>query len=350
MRPAWGRPSGGGLAAALLALGVLMAAAGAACAASGKGGTAASPGLPGAANADDALAWFNRLVVSSQRLSYTGTFVYQQGDTSETARIAHRVDAQGVRERVEVLDGSPREIIQAGGEVECFLPETMTLKIEKWAGERSLLPVLPTSANISEFYTLRKADRERISGFEAQTLVLEPRDGMRYGHKFWADSASGMILKAQTLNAQGEVIEQLMFTQLQVGGVIPPERLTPRYSRRTQDWRIEESAAHPADLGQDGWSLVGLPAGYATMVQLKRSIGHTQAVGQIVLSDGLSSVSVFIEPQAAAPNPAPFGASRAGAFSVYKRKLEPYVITAVGEAPEESVRTIAESLAFNPHP
>jgi sigma-E factor negative regulatory protein RseB len=294
----------------------------------------------------DALEWFNRIYSASKRLSYTGIFVYQQGTTTETARIARLVDSGGIRERIEVMDGSPREIIQANGEVECYLPRTQTVKIERSIGDRSLLPIFPTSNNIADFYTLRKGEVERMSGFDCQTLILEPKDSLRYGHKFWADAATGMVLKAQTLSERGEVLEQFVFTQLKIGNGFPRDQLVPHYKSKARDWRIEESAAHPADLGAIGWTVGTAPPGYVKMAEMKRMLGRNNEVGQIVLSDGLSAVSIFLELAVKQPNPAPIGASRAGAFNVYKRRLEDYFVTAVGEAPAESVRVIANGMEY----
>ena len=73
-------------------------------------------------------------------------------------------------------------------------------------------------------------------------------------------------------------------------------------------------------------------------------MSRTNRVGQIVVSDGISAVSIFIEPAQAAANGSPIGLSRAGAFHVFKRQVEDYVITAVGEAPASSVRKVAEGL------
>ena len=74
-----------------------------------------------------ALQWLQRIYAATQKLSYTGTFVYQQGQQVETSRIIHIVEASGPRERLETLDGIPREIIRTGDEVVCYLPASMTI-------------------------------------------------------------------------------------------------------------------------------------------------------------------------------------------------------------------------------
>src|SRR5947209_15634298 len=89
-----------------------------------------------------ALQWLQRIYAATQKLSYTGTFVYQQGQQVETSRIIHIGEASGPRERLETLDGIPREIVRTGDDVVCYLPGSMTVKIDKQPGRRAFPEVL----------------------------------------------------------------------------------------------------------------------------------------------------------------------------------------------------------------
>src|SRR5882672_2532286 len=89
-----------------------------------------------------ALQWLQRIYAATEKLSYTGTFVYQQGQQVETSRIIHIVEASGPRERLETLDGAPREITRTGDEVVCYLPASMTVKIDKQPVRRAFPAVL----------------------------------------------------------------------------------------------------------------------------------------------------------------------------------------------------------------
>lgn len=122
---------------------------------------------------------------------------------------------------------------------------------------------------------------------------------MRYGHKLWVDLNTGMLLMTRTYDDKHEVVEQFAFSQLQIGGNINPEKVKPRFSTGGgRDWRMEDSAAVQADLGKAGWTIRLQPPGFRIVTQLTRSLGGKPGVGQIVLSDGLVTVSVFIEPMA----------------------------------------------------
>ncbi len=295
--------------------------------------------------ATDALAWLERIHAATKKLSYSGVFIYQQGAQWETSRIARSVPATGLpQERMMALDGSPREIIRANDEVRCYLPGANTIKVERMASERTLLPIVPTSVRgIAEHYTITRGESVRIAGFECQAIELAPKDKLRYGHKFWVDVGSGMVLKAQTLDAANRVIEQFMFTQLRIGPVAKRDLET---RLNTKGWRIEQSGAVPANLAEAGWSLERTPPGFRKLTEIRRSFASSGEAGQIVLSDGLAAVSLFIERLRDEHANAPLGWSHQGAVNIFTLKMNDHLVTAVGEVPAQAVQTIAESLRY----
>jgi sigma-E factor negative regulatory protein RseB len=295
-----------------------------------------------------AMQWLQRIYSASEKLSYSGTFVYQQGERVETSRIVHIAEASGPRERLETLDGSPREIVRTGDEVVCYLPGSMTVKIDKQPGRRPFPAILSEQLkDVSDNYTVKKGNVERVAGYSCQILMLEPKDRMRYGHRLWADLGTGMLLRARTVNDKDEMLEQFRFTQIQIGGTIGREQLKPRYSRQSKDWHVENSGATRANLAESGWTIRSRPPGFRTVAELIRTVGGTVGVGHIVLSDGLAAISVFIEP-ATSKRPAPHaGLAHQGAINVYIRPVGNYWVTAVGEAPAESVKYVADAVEYH---
>ncbi|HXZ54611.1 MAG TPA: MucB/RseB C-terminal domain-containing protein [Burkholderiales bacterium] len=294
-----------------------------------------------------ALQWLQRIYAASEKLSYTGTFVYQQGQRSETSSIVHVADSTGPRERLETLNGIPREIVRTGDEVVCYLPASSTMKIDKQPGRRPFPAILSEQLkDVSENYTVKKGDVERVVGYSCQVLNLVPKDRLRYGHRLWADVSTGMLLQAKTYNEKNEMLEQFFFTQIKIGPV-GRDQLRPRYSRQTKDWRIEDSAATRANLAESGWTIRSKPPGFRTVAELMRTVGGTGGVGHIVLSDGLAAISVFIEP-VSGKRPSPqAGLSRQGAINVYTRPVGNYWVTVVGEAPAESVKYVANAVEYH---
>jgi len=295
-----------------------------------------------------ALQWLQRIYAASEKLSYAGTFVYQQGQRVETSRIVHIVDSSGPGERLETLDGVPREIVRTGDEVVCYLPASMTVKIDKQPGRRPFPAILSEQLkDVSDNYTVKKGEIERVGGYNCQVVTLDPKDRMRYGHRLWADLNTGMLLKAKTFNEKDEMLEQFTFTQIKIGGNIGRDQLKPRYSRQSKDWRVEDSGAIRANLAETGWTIRSKPPGFRTVAELIRTVGGTGGVGHIVLSDGLAAISVFIEP-ATSKRPAPHaGLARQGAINVYTRPVGNFWVTVVGEAPAESVKYIANAVEYH---
>jgi sigma-E factor negative regulatory protein RseB len=295
---------------------------------------------------EDAAAWLRKIYSATEKLSYTGTFVYQQGEHAETSRLTRVVDASGVHERLEILDGTPREIIRFNDEVKCYIPSTMTVKIDRQMETRPFPAMRADVQDFAAHYTIRKAETERIAGYDCQAIVLEPKDNLRYGHKLWADVATGMLVKAKTFNEKNEVIEQFSFTELQIGGRIDRDKVKSRFAGKGRDWRVERSGVVEANLERLGWSLRLLPPGYRKVTELKRNVGAAADVGQIVVSDGLAAVSVFIEPLGAREGQPQSGLARHGALNIYVRRLADHLVTAVGEVPADSVRQIAEGVEY----
>ena len=299
--------------------------------------------VAGAAHAQspETLSWLRKIYEASQKLSYTGTFVYQQGARSETSRIT-RYGASDT-ERLEVLDGMPREIVRTKDTLRCYLPDSKVVKVERRAADRSFPGLLPEQVGaLAKHYDISLGETRRIAGFDCQAVLLKPRDNLRYGYKLYADTGSGMLLKAVTVDAGGETIEQFSFTQLSIGHVTR-EMVRPRHSAGS--WRVDHAEASPAHLA--GWSLSSELPGFRKIVELKRRLGESRPVGQVVYSDGLAAVSVFIEPLDAARKEAQrTGLASVGAIHIYTREVANHMVTVVGEAPAISVQRIANAVEY----
>jgi sigma-E factor negative regulatory protein RseB len=295
----------------------------------------------------DALSWLQRIHSATRKLSYTGTFIYHSGDQAETSHIVHIVGRNGARERLETLDGQPREIVRRDDEVKCYLPDSMTVKIDKQTDHKVFPALLPANLQeIRKHYEVTKGGIERVAGYECQSIVLEPKDKMRYGHRLWADANSGMLLKSQTFNDKKEVVEQFAFTQISIGGKIDQRQLKSRFLAESRDWHVENSGAVAASLAASGWTIKPELPGFKKVTEMKRTQGGSSEVGHVVYSDGLAAVSVFIEPMAnktSLPQPGP---SRQGAINIYSRQIAEHLVTVVGEAPADSVKKIADSVEY----
>ena len=304
---------------------------------------------PAGAGEKDALAWLKKMASASRELNYSGTIVYQHGSHVETSRVVHYVNAAGGEfEKLETLDGPPREVIRSNDQVICYLPAARTVLIEERnRNTRNFPALLPESLRgLGESYEVRKEDVDRVAAHDCQWIALVPRDDLRYGRRFCAELASGLPLRAQTLDPKGKRIESFAFTQVTIGGTFNRDRVKSKYAEtsRIQQWRVDRSGVtvptRPADTG---WELATQLPGFKKVMEAQRSIGRRRgAVSQIVFSDGLAAVSVFIEPMPR-EQPAP-SLSYQGAVNIYTRAHGNHVVTVLGEAPAATIMQIANSL------
>ncbi|MEO8768224.1 MAG: sigma-E factor regulatory protein RseB domain-containing protein, partial [Nitrosospira sp.] len=168
----------------------------------------------------EALNWLQKIAAAPRQHNYIGIFVYSSGNHIETSRIIHLVDDEGEHEKSEVLDGAPREIIRNNDEMRCYLPERKTVVTEKRWLQKVFPALLPQpSSNLDDSYIVKKGGQERVSDYMCQVIELEPRDDKRYGHKWWVDPHTGLLLKAAVMD-KNRVVEQFVFTQLKIGGEI----------------------------------------------------------------------------------------------------------------------------------
>ncbi|HEX7221512.1 MAG TPA: MucB/RseB C-terminal domain-containing protein [Burkholderiales bacterium] len=293
------------------------------------------------AQSAEALGWLRKMHNATHKLSYSGVFVYQNGTRSETSRITRFADAAGDVEKLEVMDGMPREIVRTKDTVSCYLPGSRVVKVDRRT-ERDFPALLPERITaLARHYDISLGETHRIAGYDCQAVVLTPRDNLRYGYRLYADVNTGMLLKAVTVDANGEQVEQMTFTQLTMGGVTR-DMVKPR--RGARSWRVEDAAAAPAQLA--GWGLSKELPGFEKIIELKRRLGETRSAGQVVYSDGMAAVSVFIEPLEAKGEPARTGLSSMGAIHIYTREVANHMVTVVGEAPAVSVQRIANAVEY----
>lgn len=292
----------------------------------------------------DGAEWLQRAATAAQQLNYVGTVVYQHGGRVEMSRLVHLFDASGESEKLFNLDGPAREVIRNNDVVRCYYPDAKVVMVEPRTQHNAFPSLLPAQlVTLTTYYFLRKAEVARVAGLETQAYVFEPKDGQRYGHKFWADIGSGLLLKARLINERNEPVEQFAFSDIQLGAKLDREMTKPPFSVMPPDWQLRESARSEIASKDTGWVVKDLPAGFTKVVEGYRNLrGKPAPVAHLVFSDGLVSISVFIEPTP--PAPQPVGLSQQGGINVYSRQLSDYLVTVMGEAPGATVRQIAYSV------
>ncbi len=297
-----------------------------------------------AAPASQAQQWLSRVANAARTLNYTGIIVYQMGARMETSRVVHMSDGTQEWEKLTSQDGAPREIIRTGGEVRYYYPDAKLMRIEPRTFRNAFPSLSPEQVrSLAQYYDFRLIAGERIAGHAADVVVFEPKDGLRYGHKFWSDAATGILLKARLVNERGEVVEQFAFTELTVHAKVDRDMVKPSWTATAPEWQVRQAGGSEVVAQDTGWVVGKVPPGFAKINEGLRTLrGKRDPVAHIVLSDGLVAVSVFIEPITVTQTQV--GLTQQGAINVYSTRNEAFFVTVLGEVPPATVRQIAQSV------
>lgn len=304
----------------------------------------ASLGVAFEAIAQDAQAVLSRAAAAARGLNYTGTIVYQRGTAVESSRIVHVNDGTDEQEKLVSLDGPVSEVIRAKGEVRCYYPSAKLVRIEPRTF-RNAFPSLSQQQqeSLARYYTMRAGEVGRVAGIDAKSWRFEPKDGLRYAHEFWTDPATGMLLKARTVGERGEVVSQFAFSDLAIGAKLDADAADPSWPPAPANWEVRQMKLGSGDIRETGWSVAKPPPGFVKIMEGRRGVGdRPEGLVQIVFSDGLVAVSVFIEQRGGSQRYT--GKARQGGINQYSVKQDDYVITALGEVPSETVRQFATSV------
>jgi sigma-E factor negative regulatory protein RseB len=285
--------------------------------------------------------WLERMNHALTTRNYVGVFTHVRGTRAETLRIIHRVRGRDVSERLLSLDASGREFIREGNELTCYFPDKRTVLVERRAPDGPLLGALPSiEKSDSLVYEIRGGERERLLGRTTRVVALHPRDEYRYGYRLWIDEQTSMPLKTQLCDQSGAVIEQILFSSIDLPERIPDSMFKPQIDASNYRWlRAERQLASNSSPAL--WEAMRLPPGFRLTTRSNQAMpGSREPVAHLVFTDGVASVSVFVEPRMLDSKPAE-GPARVGSSSAFSTVVDGHQVTAVGEVPPNTVQFIA---------
>lgn len=315
------------------------------------------------------LDWLKVVAFAAHQTDYGGVFVYQYDNRVETSRITHVVQPDSEYERLESLDGPKREVIRHHGQVWCHINHKMVQVGNRQAHNRfpDLLPEQMSA--LSENYQVKEAGVERVAGYNTQVILFQPKDNLRYTRKIWAHTDTGLLLKTAVLGDKNQVVEQYAFTQLQIGAGVDHSWVKPaaedtnsasgkqgsglpgagrRQSAPAGSPGVDvPEAAKSGKPVNSGWVVDALPVGFKKTMEVERPMrGKHAPVTQLVFSDGLSAISIFIEPFDADEDDVD-GLTSRGAVNLYHKVMDKHLITVVGEVPPRTVMQALDSVRYN---
>jgi len=305
---------------------------------------------PAALRADsgDAREWLVRMEQAVESLSYEGTFVHMVGNSIETMHVIHRAVDGDVAERLFSRDQPGREILRHNDKVTCIFADQRTVLVDRRKNRTTpLLGALPqdTKETPAWYEIVEVGDGHKL-GRSVRVIEIRPQDSYRYGHRLWLDELTAMPLKIQLLAPEGVVLEQIQFVSMVVPAEISDARLQSDVEVEGFTWYEQDHnpASRSSDGHAAGWTVDEPPPGFK-LTEARMSVlpGADYPVEHLVYSDGMASVSVFIEP-AEANDQELAGLSRMGAAHAFTLMIGDRQITAVGEVPPITVEQLARSL------
>ena len=298
------------------------------------------------AGPQDPLVWLSRAAQAARDATYEGVYVHSNGERTSTVRISHVNQGAEEHERIEPLDGGGIEIVRRNEERFCRFPDAKTVRLDPRVTNRFFPGILAAPAEtITASYEVTLGSTERVLGYECQWIRLDPRDDMRFAQRVCAEFATGLILRAKVLNLQRQVIEQYTFTDLKIGTARSDLRAI--FKARSRQWISDGQPRDETASAETGWAPARLPPGFRKVAEMKRTLpGRASPVAQIVLTDGVASLSVFIEP--AAPARKVETASEDGTTSFYSRPEGDQLVSVLGEVPLATAQLVARSVTRRP--
>jgi sigma-E factor negative regulatory protein RseB len=296
--------------------------------------------------ADEPRQLLERMNEALTARNYDGTFVHFANGRISTMRILHRVDKGRVTERLMSLDGNEREIVGTSDELTCYLPDQRKVLVEPRKDQGPLLGTLPSfRPELLEYYTVEAAAAGRVLGHATRMVSVMPKDAFRFGYRLWLDEQTAMPLKTQLCDGEGRVIEQILFAEIRWPDRIPNSAFKPQLSTEGFTWVRSESPLGLSEIGSDSimWRAIKLPPGFRLSASGTQALENpSRPVAHLVYSDGLASVSVFIE--ASEQGQIVRGHASVGSSAAFSTTINGHQITAVGEVPPQTVELIAGSV------
>ncbi len=288
--------------------------------------------------------WLSRLTESTQQLNYQVSFILSRAGNETVPYLwRHGVLEDGTTvEQLNLQNGPGRELIRVGNVVSVFEPDVppYSLYSESINGP---IPseLLYNPKTLTQSYKFIKVGRARVSGRPAQQIRIVSLDNSRFSYQLWLDEASGMLLKFNMLDLNGNLLEQIQVTSLSI-----QQAPHPYFARVNQATLPKPMVITPSQPRKHNWEVDYLPRG---MKEVKRDIRRLALTGQIVeykmFSDGLVDVSVYVQKAEDA----------IGTDLVLRHEVNTFLtltdgqaqVTVVGEIPLNTANAIATSLSMH---
>ncbi len=289
--------------------------------------------------------WLERLSQSLRQLNFTTSFVVVKNNQVEPYHWLHGVSEDGVELEIFAhLNGPRRDILRKGDTVSYIQPEQEPYSVIS-ADMRAPIPAIFRGdiSELEESYRFISVGRSRILGRVAQLVRIVAKDKYRFSYWLWLDQKTGLLLKMAVLTHQGQLLEQIQFTHIEMS-----EQLTENLAQfQLTDLPKVIKSNNSQQSKPLSWQVNWLPQGFNVVKSNQHRLNSysqnsDKAVGFMLFTDGLVEFSVYVNPSKEkfrAPEYA-----NDGSTMVFNQILQGVEISVVGDVPLLTAKKIAESI------
>ncbi|MCE2597323.1 MucB/RseB C-terminal domain-containing protein [Motilimonas cestriensis] len=279
---------------------------------------------------------------SYSTLNYDLSYIQVYEGIIEPKRLSH-----GVLDGVEIsylsyLNGPPTEYVQRGKNVSFFEPDIEPYTLATKLLQGTVFQIVNQDlTRLQKSYDFVQAGKSRVAGRPAQVIRMSPKDADRYGYLLWLDRHTSLPLRIDTLDQHGQLVEQMMAISLRLYNEATPWIAELAAVELPAVVKINPSASHD----DSQWRLDWVPKGFELVSSDRHSLPLTgDTVDYFMLSDGVSVISVYVEPDTGNQN-TPEPVARKGATNLITINQKGKRITVVGDIPAETGLRIARAIA-----
>ncbi|MDD5320967.1 MAG: MucB/RseB C-terminal domain-containing protein [Methylococcales bacterium] len=288
----------------------------------------------------DARQALMKMTHAMEVLNYKGTVAFLRNGKLEPMKYVHAAKKGVEQERLSSLNSPMREIIRDSDKVSCLYKETQQIVVDHRPFEHSFLVDIPRNLDkLGAIYQFEIVGEEDVAMLPSYVVAIQPKDNFRYFRKLWIEKQNFLPLKVVVYDNSGVIQEQVVFTEIEVKDALPFADL--KFSDTAPPVQhIHQPQTHSSD--QAAFVVTNIPLGFREIFFTRRPMHNTrQLVDHLLLSDGFTSVSVYMENKSAAMQA---GLQSAGAVNSFSRTIGDSQLTVMGEVPPETVKFIAEGI------
>lgn len=300
------------------------------------------------ANADNLapIDYLKNMHQAMHNLNYQGIVVFMENDVLDVVNYRHAASDGREQEQLFSLNSPLREVIREAGTVRCVFKATGNKIVEHQSLSHSFLVDLPENIPaLLENYQIESKGNEVVAMRACRRIDVIPRDDLRYAWRFWVDSEVFLPLKIEMLDLSGKVLEQVMFTQLSLPESIP-FLMKSASEDENEEYLLTQSQEPSLMPKHIPFTLHNIPAGFHKKSFSIRPLheGTEQSVSHLVLSDGLASVSIYLDE---ADGSLGNSQTHLGSVNSITRLLDNNkLLVVLGKVPAKTVEMIADGVAL----